>query len=690
MAAKDFTLKYNGQTKTLAAWGISDCAFEQNDFAAETVTFLVAGRQIDASDLFAYGSTVEIFYPNGTRWFYGRVEPWSRDGSGPEEKHVGRLVNPWFYFKQIYKQTFRVANGFTLAGVATGYTNYSTPRVILNIGPGSLANGGNVLERWSTGQQLADVVNYAKSLGFPMQLGKVAPWSTPYSSPQNGITMEDVIRRQFEKEPDFTCVWDYTTTPPTIHFLKASTANLDPALSQAQQAALLLTTVAIDLDKDVLPEQITLKPRPDWQRSYVRITYDQTNSINGITALGIQTDVYPDPPPQTPEDLVRGVELFVDLAGATANTTSQSGQFSSAPFDPTDVAQWQLWKASINESDVQSAVVVTDANTDDPVLHPAPTITTREGAPYNPANAYEILDGSWAPWMANNNQAVSAQKVRVNAWLLITKKRGLDGNQATEYIPVHADFVACSFNTASVGTAFTYYSTSPNQVAEGIPVGLAKSMYLAWQSLAIEGTLMRIEDVITSKISRQNCLNFKSTKRPEWTNVIAPVRRCSGTIDTGMTRIEFGAPLKITGNALAEIYRSSRNRTAVINFAYYFGGAMSVGGTVQHPQKHHPRSVEHGTPHPVVHVVSKSPNPVPNVDPGIVIDGKTGIMTVCPPGTVGAPATGRGIFDPSKLKGSDGNWHTMEVQEVTTCEPDGTQWTRIGWYSDKFKAPGQP
>jgi len=696
MPATDFILKYNGQSQTLAAWGISDCQFESNDFAADTVTFTVDGRPLDAADLFTYGSTVEIFFPDGvTRWFYGRVEPWERNGSGPSLSHFGRLVGPWFYLERVYKARFRIAvSNFPFAGQGTpNYVTVTTPRVILNIGQAANANG---YDTWTTGQQLADVVNYFNSLGFPLQLGLVAPWSSPFSSQQQGITGAEVIRMMFQREPDFTCIWDYATTPPTIHFLKSSNLNLAPGLTGAQQAGLIVPSQTINLAA-LTQDEIKIKPRPDLQRSYVHLYYETTQVTNGSQYLLVNEDVYPNPQPTDEQSLTTGIDMVINLQGSSQNIQTQTCEFTSQPFDPTNINQWIAWKASLAAEDVVAATVLTADNTDDPVNHPGPTITTRddEQLPFNAINAFEITDGSWAPWMQTaQNLQVGAQKVRCSAWLRVYKKRGVDGKQHTDYIPVHADFVATSFNTGGAPENFFVNTTNVTSVSEPIPFGLAKSMYLAWQSLSLEGTLSKTEQVLTSTISRGFCLNFLSASQPQWANALACVRHVSGSIDRGVTKIEFGARLRIAGLDILNYIRSTRLRVTGVNIAYFFGGPLggSGGNQIQHPQKHHPRSVEHGSSHSAVHVVAGKANPQANTDPAVQTDGNTGITTWSPPVPAGAApgsATGRAVIDPSKLMGSDNKWHTMALQEVIVCKPDGTQWTAIGWFSEFYKAPGQ-
>ena len=264
----------NGAPATLASLGIESATFDLNNLAADTLTFTVGGLAFDAAQLWKYGQLVAVLKPDGTRFFFGRVEPWTREGTPDSQNHLGRLVNPWWYLVQkIYSQRYVSAIG-DAKGNITGYNTYSTPRVVLNIlYNGQVAPAG--FYSATTGQQIADAVNWAISQGAPIKLGVTDPATLPFSDFQKGIFCSEVIKLMFRKEPDFVMDWDYTTTPfPTVHFRKMAS----------------LTPLLIDLTTVTVREQVRIKERPDWQRSYVRITYDQTNSYSGGQFLAIYQD----------------------------------------------------------------------------------------------------------------------------------------------------------------------------------------------------------------------------------------------------------------------------------------------------------------------------------------------------------------------------------------------------------------
>ena len=195
MALAAFTILCNGVEKSLADWGLDDLQFSDNDLAPSTVEFTAAGRAVDATDLFAYGSRVTIFknrngagtaYTGGSCWFDGRVEPWERSGQPGAEDCIGRLVNAWWYFDRLqYKMVF--IEKTSLTSTAT----YTTNRVILGV-TWNGATGWSVL---NTGGQIAAAVNWAISQGAPVALGNVAPWAPVISISRNASRSRRSSRR---------------------------------------------------------------------------------------------------------------------------------------------------------------------------------------------------------------------------------------------------------------------------------------------------------------------------------------------------------------------------------------------------------------------------------------------------------------------------------------------------------------
>lgn len=615
-----FTLSCNGVEKSLADWGIEDLAYEWQNLTIHTVRFTVGGRPIDAANIFPYGATVEIFQnrttigDGGKRWFYGRVEPWDLIGSSEAEDQIGVLAGPDWYLEHIkYKMVYvQTQNNVS--------TQYTTSRVVLNVLFDPVTAQPKII---NTGDQIRAALQWAISQGAPIQIGNIAPWAWPATDFAKGVLCSEVIQKMWRVEPDFVAVWDHSTMPyPTVHYLKCSTVNLDPALTAPQKALLVLTPLNIDLNAGNWLDKVHIKPRPDWQKSYFNIDYDQINTVGGDSRLALGNDHWPLVLPTDTDSKFRGVDLYFDLAGSRVAVTSEETVITSEYLNIATVGQWLSWKPELNAANVASVVFApVDAK------HPAPSIVTQNGeSAFNTYNNYELLDGNYCDWLnADLFNYTTAQKVRATAWLTITYKSapGKPGHTITKQIT--KEFTAISWNTGSQSTTFTHTTQTTQAYAEPQPIGLAKAMYLAWQSLAAEGSITSVEQDLGNLIGFGNCLNFITPERPEWASLNALVQSISGSALRGITNVRFGAPLHLTAAQLSDLFKVERFRVPSLDLNFLFGGPLaSGGGTVRHPRKTHAHSAEHGADQLRVLAVHGSQNPDTETDPaklgGAILD----------------------------------------------------------------------
>ena len=663
----------NGPAQTLAALGIESATFDYHNLSADTLTFTVGGAEIDAATLWPYGTLLALIHPNGKRFFVGRVEPWTRDGQPGQQNHTGRLVNPWWYLEKLnYEQTY-VVGGVDAEGNKLNPTVYTTPRCVLFI----LYNGNGYLGFYSatTGQQIADVLTWAIGKGAPIAIGQMDPATKPFSRYEQGPLCADVIKLCFRMEPDFVMDWDYTTLPfPTVHFRKAAS----------------MTPLEIDLTVPGVREAVQVKERPDWQKSYVKINYDQTNSLNGSQYLVIYQEwysanglggtnngaAYGAPLPADAVSNFNGVSLFCDLKGANVTSSQQTATFASLPFVITDQATWKAWKPSLAAPNVAQVIIMTPVTTPGTDANrPPPGIVCLDeldavGNPvdYDSHNAFEVIDGEWADWIPN----VTAQRVRVTAWACISNKNG-----EVRYEQLTHDMTVVSTNTNGVKQSFSANTTTNNAYAEPVQVGLSQQMWQSWQALAIEGSFKNVEQVIgaTQPITRSNCLNFLTTNpgqngQPDWRAVNARVQNISGDLGKGVTTVKFGAPLKITGFDLIEAIRATRYRVTTVDINYLFGGPLGGGaGGVTLGRKTHARSSQHGARHTQDQAISAAISPVAGVDPVVFTQGSSGITLWTPPGAPVSAGKSQPtvVVDPSKAKGDDGNWHSLGITQINVC-----------------------
>ena len=689
----------NGAAKSHAALGIESANYDFNQLAADIYTFTVGGRPFNAATLWPYGTLLALIHPNGKRFFVGRVEPWNREGRPDSQNHLGRLVNPWWYLVQLmYEQSYRLANLNGGNDAPITYSTYTTSRVVLNV---LFEAATQRFANANTGAQIRDALNWAIGKGAPITIGQLDPATLPFSRFEKGITCADVIKYMFRFEPDFVMDWDYTTLPfPTVHFRKVPS----------------LTPITIDLTKPGVFEQVNIKERPDWQRSFVRINYDQTDSTNGAQYLATYVDWYSANGqgginngvgfgaalPNDTESNFRGVVLFCDLSGSQFTSTTQTAQFSSLPFDITSLATWQDWKPSLTAPNVAGVVILTqnsipaaDATRLPPAIATADELDAGGNAvAYNPANSFEVVDGEWADWIPK----VTAQRVRVTATAMIHLKNG-----EVKYEQLNHDMTVVSLNTNGLGKQFTTTQGNTGAYAEPVPNGLAQSMWTSWQNLAIEGSFTNVEWVINGATiaqalqpgqtvvvaanqipSRSTCLNFLTLNpgqngQPDWRNVNALVQRLSGDIEKGTTRIDFGAPLHITGHDLIDAVRATRYRVTTMDLSYLFGGPLGggSGSNVTLGRKTHARHSQGGAAHTQDQAVSAAVAPAVGVDALFFTQGASAISSWTPPNApvAGDVSTPQVVINPASARGDDGTWHPLAIAQIPFCQtqPDGTQ-----------------
>ena len=690
----------SGPLMSLASLGIEDAVYDLNSMAADVFTFTVGGLDFDASALWPYGQLVALYRPDKTtRAFFGRVEPWTREGRPAAQNQMGRLVNPWWYFAhKIYEQQFKLL----LDPTHNTFNTYTSPRVVLNILYDAVKGFANV----STGAQITDAVNWAILKGAPVKLGVVDPATMPYSNFQKGITVEDVIKMMFRLEPDFVVDWDYTTTPfPTVHFRKLT--SMTPAI--------------IDLTDASIMDLVKIRERPDWQRTYVKINYDQTNTFSGqqylqlysewCSAAGLGYNLNGTTGGAAlPADVATtfgGVDLYVDLTGA--NTTSQTAEMASQPFDITSAAQWIKWRSELAAPDITGVQIVnapTNGISQMPTTAPLDEYDAN-GNPvaYDASCVYEIVDGAWADWMIDPNTklATNSQRVRVSAYAIVTRNKGTGGSTQSEIKFLTHDLTVVNTNTKGIFQNFSS-NPPPTAYAEAIPGGLSQSMWNSWQNLAIEGEINDTEVVCgsngahlpngsTGPLTRSMRLNFEAAGAAgnNWAKINAMIQHISGTLATGHSQVQFGAPLHLTGHELIDAVRVTRFRASTIDLNYLFGGALPSSQAIRAPRKTHARHSQGSSPQPQIHVISQNIAPTAGTDPVIVHDGTSGVTTWAPPhGPVAAPVT----IDPRRSKGSDGNWHpiTLQEQKIAVKGSDGSckQRTMIIMCSNAYQAPDDP
>lgn len=556
----EWTITSSGVEKTLEKWGLSDGRRTRKSQTASAVTLLADGRAVDAAELFAYGSTVIVqkdrvwngtIWGGGSRWFYGRVANWERNGSADSENQICSLVDPWWYLQELlFEHSFKNFGGYVVpndpsSGVVL--VTVTSSHLFLNQAVDLIAHPNGKL---TTGEQIAEAVQWAISKGAPIQIGTISPDVDPPIDEDKQLTCEGVIHKMLAYTPDAVTYFDYTTLPyPTLHIRRL--AELD--------------SVSFDLNAGNLITGVRVKERPDWKRPFVRIVYEQSN--NGV--LQSVEDVWPNPLPSDPEKQFGGLVSTVNLAG-----NSVSSQFSDIVCERIDTLDLEWWRKHVNDINRYRLQGTTDNSLPNNLgvieLIPTPTFTDLDtNLPADGSLVFECKKGTIFDWMIQQ-QGVKASRVRVSIpYNLYPKsgdrKLGLQLSQEMTLVNVPSGH-------------FTTRTTLG--VADPVPVNLARDLYEALNALSAEGDFTIIEEEVGDTFAVWKRVNFITPDQPGWATLDAMPQTIEETALQGETRVDFGAPEILGAKDLVALLQVHRGQTVLNSLSMRKTGDMGSGGAV--------------------------------------------------------------------------------------------------------------
>ena len=253
-----WTLSADSTTHSAAQAGVTEIVRHRATQSTETCLVHTAGRAFDAAPLFAFGSTVTI-RRGGVPWFVGRVTatPGSGDGSG--EGVCYELSGPWWYLENLVCQQSWNLRG----GTATGLLS----RLVL----GQAVDG----TRLTSGQVLAETLQFAADAGAPLTLGVIEPAAFLPLDELRDVTCAEVARKILRWHPDCVAWFDHTTAPvPTFHC----------------RASVGLPVTTLTVGRAPLAAVNALTARPDLAIPAVVLRYE---TVDDDGTLDVVTDAAP-------------------------------------------------------------------------------------------------------------------------------------------------------------------------------------------------------------------------------------------------------------------------------------------------------------------------------------------------------------------------------------------------------------
>lgn len=393
---------------------------------------------------------------------------------------------------------------------ASAYNDASTPSVASFQEP-KVVLGMSGSTRRTSGQQIADILNYAKNqCGLSLMIDSSvssAGSQFPLDQRENISCWEGVVCC-LRWIPDYTLWVDYSDGTAIVKLTRY--ANLTSKTLAAAGGVL---------------KNIRATPRSDLVKPGVNIFYRKTFTNDGVTreqrfVRSAGTSSAAD-----------ALNLYIDLEGSTRQTVSQAVTVSDYPnFSSLTATDTKAW--------VQSKVPwITNLA--------AWTITgiTRSGSH---SYSRELVGGQIASWMSVGHET---EFITVDIDYEI-QQNGVVVEKASTSIPIE-----CVSTSASTRT---YRRTVSYDSGESIPDGLENAVYAAWSILHWDGSLA--SDIEKCGWIRPGMKINISGSASALASMGAVVQSAGIDLATGELSLSYGTCRGLEADSLVALYRATRGR----------------------------------------------------------------------------------------------------------------------------------
>lgn len=503
-------LEYNNVVRTLSEYGISDATYFWKNQMTDKFVFSIPSRAITEDFVFAAESTIKIFR-NKVKWFEGVITQTPLFGSFLREDHKYEVSGSWWYLENlIYQQAWK--EPIDTSDPESQLKNIFRGHVIL----GQDLSG----EKIPIGEQITDIINYARSCGANINLGKIdIPVYIPFDECKD-LSCADAIRRLLRWVPDTIYYIDYSTEVPTIFFKRR----------------MQLTSQTINIF-DGTTKDFSLQPRHDLRVPAVVLKFETTNNTNNKTWKTTSIQKYP---LNATGAEFKTLVLTVNLEGSKSNYIIQ--KIVTNPVDTTSLIWWQKHIPWLNQFS-SANITISDVSR---------SSTLPE----------ELEDGVVADWMS---KTVEEDIIRAKI------------SYKNDDISVIDRDVAVKIKVTDA-TSRTYKKLMSLLTAETVPENLAQHIFEAVGILHYDGYITLVDREVDTNFS-QFLLNF-SNGRDEWKDMNAVVQEVVQHLDTGETYIKFGPSKHLGAADLTELTRSGRLLFESRNYADRVSAEASGNGLI--------------------------------------------------------------------------------------------------------------
>lgn len=240
-----WALEFEGDRRRLADWGIINPKLETQSLAGDTLSFEIAVASISTEPPFPYGATLDLYFGD-TRRFRGLVTRLRAIGSGAGERCRYVVSGPWWQLDNlVYQDTSLIL--VDPANPESSLTPIYNSQVVL-------FQTHNFTRR-TNGEQITNILEFARSKGVGFTIGTIEPAIYVPWEEGRDLSCGEALKRCSRWQPDLVQWFDYSTTPPTIHFKRR--ASLD--------------AVELDLNGGTAIDVVEINPREDLQPAGVKL-----------------------------------------------------------------------------------------------------------------------------------------------------------------------------------------------------------------------------------------------------------------------------------------------------------------------------------------------------------------------------------------------------------------------------------
>lgn len=536
-----WSIETNSVQGAIGDLGIDQVVRERVSQAPDIVRFRHGGVPFDSDAVFPWGSSVKILR-DGVVWFVGEVSSIDRAGSGDLEDIYYTLEGPWRWLNRlVFQQEWRVPefpDQLESELLAIPRSRIILGKSIDNAGVDSMAVIGSV-------------VSYAASAGAPLQLGNLPPGVQVPQEELMTPTCAEVVRKIMRWHPDVSSHFDYSVSPPRLHFTRRAAASP-------------ITVSSIDVQVSRLTDRRDLVPPA------IEIQFERTNSIDDVSWSTVETQSAGVGGSKQPGALVLTVQLF------GASTQTQSQRVKAESIQISSATWWRKRIPGLAEVSAEDIQVV------EPVIAPA---ESEEDEYPESAPAREIVEGSAPPWLADQSWPVVA-----SATLVVTR------NGQPETMEVSVRLTGTNLQNRTYERVVSWVDQEPT------PAGLADHLFAALSVVHWEGSITwEQEEIGADGPHPGRTLNITGS-REAWANMAAQIQRVQEDVDAGRTVVTIGPPSHLGPQDLVELLRVNRTRQPSLLMSTRSSGRAHMGGKTE-------GSVSGANQDTVVKVIGTGPPP---------------------------------------------------------------------------------